>query len=329
VRPFESGLARTRRSFIHRLRDLALQPRLDEAYWSALEEILLGTDLSVSLVDRVTRALREREARFQLNGPGQVEDALREELRALLGTPDLALHEKGSPGVLLFVGVNGSGKTTTAAKLARRLSKQGREPLLVAADTFRAAAIEQLQIWARRVEVPVVSGTPGGDPAAVVFDAVQAARARGRDVVLADTAGRLHTKEHLMAELSKIARVAARAREGAPDEVLLVVDGTVGQNAIPQARLFSEAAGVTGIVVTKLDGTAKGGAIFTVTSELGVPVKFLGVGEGVDDLVAMDLDAFVDALFKDPPRPDRRAASPADDDRHDRPVALEPGDGSG
>jgi fused signal recognition particle receptor len=297
VRPFESGLAKTRRSFLARLKDLALQPRLDQAYWEEFEAILIATDMSVSLVDEVTARLRDREARFQLNGPAQVEDALREELVAILSGGERGLRTDGEPGVILLVGVNGSGKTTTAAKLARRLADAGKRPLLAATDTFRAAAIEQLETWARRVAVPVVSGTPGGDPGAVVFDAVQAARSRGCDVVIADTAGRLHTKTHLMSELQKVVRVSGRAREGAPDEVLLVLDGTTGQNAIPQARTFTEAAKVTGIVVTKLDGTAKGGAIFTVTRELGIPIKFLGVGERVEDLVPMDPQAFVDAMF--------------------------------
>jgi fused signal recognition particle receptor len=195
------------------------------------------------------------------------------------------------------VGVNGSGKTTTAAKLAKLLRSRGEKPLLAAADTFRAAAIDQLERWAERVDIPIVSGRPDGDPAAVVFDAITAATARGNSVVIADTAGRLHNKEHLMEELSKIVRVAGRAREGAPDEVLLVLDGTQGQNAIVQAREFTKAARVTGIVVTKLDGTAKGGAVFAIANDLGLPVLYLGVGEGPDDLVPMDARAFVDALL--------------------------------
>jgi fused signal recognition particle receptor len=298
VRPFEAGLAKTRRSFLSRLRDLALQPRLDESYWAEFEAILIGTDMSVSLVDEIVRRLRDREERFQLNGPQQVESALREELVSLLSTGDRALKLDGAPALVLLVGVNGSGKTTSAAKLARRLARSGRRPMLAAADTFRAAAIEQLETWAARVQVPVVSGKPGGDAAAVVFDAMQAARARGADVVLADTAGRLHTKDYLMAELSKVVRVAGRARDGAPDEVLLVLDGTTGQNAIPQARTFTEAARVTGLVVTKLDGTAKGGAVFTVARELRIPVKYLGVGEGMDDLVPMEPEGFVEAMFE-------------------------------
>ena len=298
VRPFEAGLAKTRRSFLSRLRDLALQPRLDESYWTEFEAILIATDMSVSLVDEIVLRLRDREDRFQLNGPQQVESALREELVALLSTGDRALKLDGAPALVLLVGVNGSGKTTSAAKLARRLARSGRRPMLAAADTFRAAAIEQLETWAARVQVPVVSGKPGGDAAAVVFDAMQAARARGADVVLADTAGRLHTKDYLMAELSKVVRVAGRARDGAPDEVLLVLDGTTGQNAIPQARTFTEAARVTGLVVTKLDGTAKGGAVFTVARELRIPVKYLGVGEGMDDLVPMEPEGFVEAMFE-------------------------------
>ena len=297
VRPFDTGLAKTRGSFLSRLRDLAVQPRLDETYWEAFEAILISTDMSVSLVDDITKRLRDREARFQLNGPQQVESALRQELLAVLSVADPALRLDGSPALVLLVGVNGSGKTTTAAKLARRVERSGKRPLLAAADTFRAAAIEQLEAWAARVGVPIVSGKPGGDPAAVVFDAMQSAVARGADVVLADTAGRLHTKEYLMAELAKVVRVAARAREGAPDEVLLVLDGTTGQNAIPQARTFTEAARVSGLVITKLDGTAKGGAVFTITRDLGVPVKYLGVGEGVDDLVPMEPARFVDAMF--------------------------------
>src|SRR5437867_6869634 len=224
-------------------------------------------------------------------------DAVRETLVGALAG-DTALRGDGAmPRVVLVVGVNGSGKTTTAAKLAKRLKDAGERPLLAAADTFRAAAIEQLERWAERVDVPIVSGKPDGDPAAIVFDAVNAAIARGNTTIIADTAGRLHTKGHLMDELGKIVRVAGRAREGAPDEVLLVLDGTAGQNAIQQARQFTKDASVTGLVVTKLDGTAKGGAVFAIVHELGLPVKLLGVGEKADDLVPMDPRAFVEALL--------------------------------
>jgi fused signal recognition particle receptor len=209
------------------------------------------------------------------------------------------------PRVILVVGVNGSGKTTTAAKLAKQMKDGGGTPLLAAADTFRAAAVEQLERWAERVDVPVVVGRPEGDPAAVVFDAITAARSRGNSAVIADTAGRLHTKGHLMDELAKIARVAGRARDGAPDEVLLVLDGTQGQNAIVQAREFTKAARVTGLVITKLDGTAKGGAVFAIAHDLGLPVRWLGVGEKADDLVPMDARAFVAAMLGgDGDRPD-------------------------
>jgi fused signal recognition particle receptor len=225
-------------------------------------------------------------------------DAVRDVLVAELSAKDSALRGSDRrPRVVLVVGVNGSGKTTTAAKLAKRLKDAGETPLLVAADTFRAAATLQLETWASRVGVPIVSGRPDGDPAAVIFDAINAATARGNSIVIADTAGRLHTKGHLMDELGKIVRVAGRAREGAPDEVLLVLDGTAGQNAIQQARQFTKDANVTGLVVTKLDGTAKGGAVFAIVHELGLPVKFLGVGEKADDLVPMDSRAFVDALL--------------------------------
>ncbi len=222
----------------------------------------------------------------------------RDALVAVLEPGDRALNvAAGRPRVILVVGVNGSGKTTTAAKLAKRLRDAGEKPLLAAADTFRAAAIEQLEEWARRVDVPIVSGTPDGDPAAVVFDAIQAGIARGNTTVIADTAGRLHTKGHLMDELGKIVKVAGRARTGAPDDVLLVLDGTAGQNAIVQARQFTATAQVTGIVITKLDGTAKGGAVFAIANDLRLPVRWLGVGERPDDLVPMDARAFVAGML--------------------------------
>ena len=296
----ETGLAKTRGGIVSRLFGAlrgAPEQKLTDEWMEILEESLLRADLSVSLVDPVMLQVRDIVREGRATTVPKVLDAVREALVAVLARPAPGGVAGGRPRVVLVVGVNGSGKTTTAAKLARLLRSGGERPLLAAADTFRAAAIEQLERWAQRVDVPIVSGRPEGDPAAVVFDAIEAARARGHTVVIADTAGRLHTKEHLMDELTKIVRVAGRAREGAPDEVLLVLDGTQGQNAIVQAREFTKAARVTGVVVTKLDGTAKGGAVFAIANDLGLPVRYLGVGEGPDDLVPMEPRAFVDALL--------------------------------
>lgn len=300
----ESGLARTRGGFLGRLFGRRPDEPVTEDWLDGLEEGLLRADLSVSLVDSVMLQVRDIVLDGKAKTVPKVLDALRDALVAVLTAPAASPAARGSsappaarPRVVLVVGVNGSGKTTTAAKLAKRLRDAGETPLLAAADTFRAAAIEQLETWARRIGVPVVSGKPDGDPAAVVFDAIGAATARGNTVVVADTAGRLHTKGQLMDELAKVVRVCGRAREGAPDEVLLVLDGTQGQNAIVQAREFTKTAAVTGLVVTKLDGTAKGGAVFAIVDELRLPVHWLGVGEKADDLIPLDPRAFVDALL--------------------------------
>ena len=291
------GLAKTRGGFLSRLFGRKAEEPITPEFLDELEEALLRADLSVSLVDPLMAQVRDLASTGELKTVPKALDAVREVLVAELTKQDASLRSGGKPRVILVVGVNGSGKTTTAAKLAKRLRDAGESPLLVAADTFRAAAIEQLETWASRLDIPIVSGRPDGDPAAVVFDAINAANARGNSTVIADTAGRLHTKGHLMDELGKIVRVTGRAREGAPDEVLLVLDGTVGQNAIQQARQFTKDAKVTGLVITKLDGTAKGGAVFAIVHELGLPVKYLGVGEKADDLVPMDARAFVDALL--------------------------------
>ncbi len=292
-----AGLAKTRGGLLAKIFG-SKDPKVTPEWLDALEEALIRADVAVTLVDPVMAQARDLVAHEGVDTVPKVLDAVRQALVAVLATRNLALNAGASvPRVILVVGVNGSGKTTTAAKLAKRLKDAGERPLLAAADTFRAAAIEQLQAWAARIDVPVIAGKPNGDPAAVVFDAIGAGIARGATTVIADTAGRLHTKGHLMDELGKIVRVAGRARDGAPDEVLLVLDGTAGQNAIQQARQFTATASVTGLVVTKLDGTAKGGAVFAIASELGLPVKLLGVGEKADDLVPMDPRAFVDALL--------------------------------
>ncbi len=295
---FQQALTKTRGGLLSRLFGRKAEEPLTPEFVDELEEGLLRADLSVSLVDPLMAQVRDLMAAGVLTTVPKAIDAVRDVLVAELAAKDSALASPvARPRVVLVVGVNGSGKTTTAAKLAKRLKDAGETPLLAAADTFRAAAIEQLEAWATRIGVPIVSGRPEGDPAAVVFDAVNAAIARGNSIVIADTAGRLHNKGHLMDELGKIVRVTGRAREGAPDEVLLVLDGTAGQNAIQQARQFLKDANVTGLVITKLDGTAKGGAVFAIVHELGLPVKFLGVGEKAEDLIPMDARAFVDALL--------------------------------
>jgi len=298
----KQGLERTRFGFLKRLFGTADPAhRVTDAWLDELEEALLRADLSVSLVDSAMVQVRDVVRDGHVDTVTGVLDAVRDALVAVLEPGDRRLRGDGErPRVVLVVGVNGSGKTTTAAKLAKRLRDAGETPLLAAADTFRAAAIEQLERWAERVGVPIVSGRPRGDPAAVVFDAIVAGISRGNSAVIADTAGRLHTKGQLMDELGKIVRVAGQARAGAPDEVLLVLDGTQGQNAIAQARQFTKDAQVTGLVITKLDGTAKGGAVFAIADELKLPVKLLGVGESADDLIPMEPRAFVDAML---PRP--------------------------
>jgi fused signal recognition particle receptor len=274
--------------------------RIDPATWDSLEEALIRADVGVQTTNALLAELRGRVEAKEIAGGDDLLTALGQGIRTLLDVPDSrALHFDGRPGftdVWLIVGVNGVGKTTTIGKLARQQSAAGRSVLLAAGDTFRAAAADQLGLWAERAGVDIVRGAEGGDPSAIVFDAVQRAHARGNDLVLADTAGRLHTKVNLVEELKKIRRVAGR-EPGNVTEVLLVLDATTGQNALVQARQFTEAVNVTGIVLTKLDGTAKGGIVIAVQRELGLPVKLVGLGEGPDDLVAFDPDAFVDALL--------------------------------
>jgi fused signal recognition particle receptor len=283
------SLAKSRRALTEQLAVAAFDAGDDEA-WERLEEALIRSDVGVPATAELVRRLEERGV------SGGLEDALVEEVEALFGDPPtLALGD--TPSVILVVGVNGTGKTTTIGKLARKLHEHGRSVLVGAADTFRAAAEEQLEIWAGRAGADFVGSPRGADPAAVAFDAVEAARARGHDVAIVDTAGRLHTQSNLMAELEKVRRVIAGRIDGAPHETLLVVDATTGQNGLQQARLFGEAADVTGVALTKLDGSARGGVAIAIAVELGLPVKLVGVGEGIDDLHPFDAHDYARALL--------------------------------
>jgi fused signal recognition particle receptor len=296
-----------RKGLWQRIKDVALMDvavlvkGVDEAAIETLEERLLAADFGVPATLHLTEAVEVEAKKGKLRTERELKDFLKDRLVALLeeGDADLALARAPEPPtVVLLVGVNGVGKTTTLARLAHRLTASGETVLLAAADTFRAGAIEQVREWGSRLDVPVVAGQPGGDPAAVVYDAVDAAVGRGASYVLADTAGRLHTQSDLMAELAKVARVAGRRLEGAPHETLLVLDATTGQNAISQARTFAAALPITGLVVCKLDGTARGGVVVAVRRELGVPVKFVGLGEGRDDLAPFDPAAFAEGLLR-------------------------------
>jgi fused signal recognition particle receptor len=289
------GLAKTRTAFEDGFARIFQGQELAPATEEDLEELLLEADLGVDTAQAFLERLRDRSRRGKLTD-GEARRVLAEQLREALAGAGAPLRLDARPAVLLMVGVNGSGKTTTCGKLAWRLGGQGRSVLLAAADTFRAAAIDQLERWGERIGAPVVTQAPGADPSAVAFDAIKAAQARGADVVIVDTAGRLHTKSNLMAELGKVKRVIARQCPGAPHEALLVLDATTGQNGIAQARLFHEALELTGLVLTKLDGTAKGGVVIRIHRELGLPIKLVATGEKPEDLASFDPDAFVAAL---------------------------------
>lgn len=274
--------------------------KIDEGVLEELETRLITADVGVETTQRILASLRKKVARNELADLDALIAALRESLMDIVRpvAQQLVIDSKCVPFAILVVGVNGAGKTTTIGKLARIIKAADMKVMLAAGDTFRAAAVEQLQIWGQRNDVPVVAQATGADPAAVAFDAMQSAQARRFDVLIADTAGRLHTQSNLMDELKKVKRVMARLDPGAPHEVLLVLDASQGQNALQQAKLFHEALGVTGIVLTKLDGTAKGGIVFAIASELKLPIRYLGVGESVEDFVGFDAAAFVDALLK-------------------------------
>ena len=300
VEKVRGAVARTTRDLGEKLQDVVEgKKEIDAELLEDLEAVMIGADIGVATTTEVLDAIREQVSRDVLRDPAQLRNVLRQELRKTLVVAEkpTAQAEEGSPFVILVVGVNGVGKTTTIGKLAHRFVSDGRKVMLAAADTFRAAAIDQLQIWADRVDIPIVTQSPGSDPSAVLFDTLRSAKARGADYVIVDTAGRLHTKNNLMAELEKMTRVARREIPGAPHEVLLVLDATTGQNGLIQAREFSKVANLTGLILTKLDGTAKGGIATAVVRELGIPIRFIGTGEQIDDLVEFSADDFVDSLF--------------------------------
>ena len=297
----KQSLSRTKEQFVGRFDDIvrrADEPAqrsrpVDVETIEALEEALISADVGVAAADRIVQAIRARR-----RGGESLRALVKAEILTILKSAEKPMVT-GHPQVVLIVGVNGTGKTTTVGKLARVVKDAGLTPLICAADTFRAAAVEQLQVWATRAGVDFIRAQGGADPAAVVFDAIAAGKARKRDVILIDTAGRLHTRINLMAELEKIARIAGREVEGAPHEVLLVLDATVGQNGLTQAREFMAAAGVTGIILTKLDGTAKGGIAVAIAHDLQLPIRYVGVGEAIDDLIPFSPEEYVDALFEE------------------------------
>jgi fused signal recognition particle receptor len=296
------SLARTKEQIVSRFEEIVQRADtadqrsrpVDVDTIEALEELLISADVGLPATERIVTAVRSRARRGE-----SLRDLVKQEIRKVFDTVETTVPDGHHPHVTLIVGVNGTGKTTTIGKLANLLKASGKEPLVCAADTFRAAAVEQLEIWATRANVDIIRAKDGADPAALVFDAIQSGKARGRDPILIDTAGRLHTRVNLMNELDKIRRVASRAAEGAPHEVLLVLDATVGQNGLQQAREFTSVAGVTGIVLTKLDGTAKGGVAVAIANDLKLPILYVGTGEGIDDLIPFSAQDYVDALFQE------------------------------
>ncbi len=296
----KEGLSKTREGFSSKMdRLFSGLKKVDEETYEELEEILISADIGVDVSMKIVDDLRNEVKENKIKDPQEIYELLKDKLVDVMGRDLEPLYEDpDNPTVILVVGVNGGGKTTTVGKLAKNLKDSGNKVILAAADTFRAAAIDQLAAWGSRVGVDVIKHQEGSDPAAVVYDAISAARSRNTDYLICDTAGRLHTKKNLMQELAKIRKVIDREIPGAPQEVLLVLDATTGQNAIKQAEVFLEATSVTGICLTKLDGTAKGGVVIATKEELGIPVKYIGVGEKVDDLQEFDPKKFVDALFE-------------------------------
>lgn len=297
----KNGLSKTRANFTNSMANLILGKKtLDKDVLDLIETQLLVADVGIDATQQFVQHLTQKLARNELSDSSAALHCLQSDMKALLRSCEqpFLIDEDKQPFVILVVGINGSGKTTTIGKLAKHLQAAGKKVMLAAGDTFRAAAIEQLQVWGERNQIPIVAQQPGADPAAVIYDALESARARGVDILIADTAGRLHTQANLMDELKKVRRVLTKLDSSAPHETLLVLDATIGQNALNQATQFHEAIGVTGIALTKLDGTAKGGIIFAIAKQLNIPIRFIGVGEGIDDLRLFEADDFVTALFE-------------------------------
>jgi fused signal recognition particle receptor len=301
VEKLKKGLSKTHQGFVEKMDRLFLGKKtIDQEVLDELEGLLFEADLGVKTSGQLIEGVRQGLKRGELQEPEKVKEYIKQEILRILKSGEKPLSidfSQTKPFVMMVVGVNGGGKTTTIGKIAHQYSSQGKKVLVGAADTFRAAAVEQLEVWANRVGADLIKQSKGSDPSAVAFDSIHAARARGTDLVFIDTAGRLHTKVNLMEELKKLKRIVGREYPGAPHEILLVLDATTGQNAISQAKLFNEAIGVTGIALTKLDGTAKGGIIVGITEELKIPIRYIGVGEGIDDLKEFDATEFVQALF--------------------------------
>ena len=294
---FKKGLQRSRETWFDKVKGIFERKTIDESVWMELEEILIAADVGVNTTEKLIAAVKQRVKDEKLGESEAVRDALKQEMTKILAIPNPPVDAVTLPRITLVVGVNGGGKTTSIAKLARETKEHGKSIIIVAADTFRAAAIDQLKTWGQRVGVEVIAHQPGADPGAVIYDALQAAKTRQIQEVIIDTAGRLHTKFNLMEELKKVKRVINKVDSTAPHEVLLVIDATTGQNGLMQAKYFTEAVGVNGIFLAKLDGTSKGGIVLAICDELKIPVKYIGVGEKVEDMAVFDSNAFVDALF--------------------------------
>jgi fused signal recognition particle receptor len=298
-RPMERGLEKTRKGFMARLNELLFRSSFDESLVDELESLMVTSDIGIRTTERLLGDLKSELSRREIKDAGAVKDRLRQKITEIVALDTRPIDWNQGPTVVMVIGVNGVGKTTTIGKLAARLSAEGKKVVLAAGDTFRAAAVEQLEIWGQRAKAEVVKGQEKQDPSAVVFDAIQRAKSAGADVCICDTAGRLHTKVNLMEELKKLRRVMQKAHEGAPHEVLLVLDATTGQNAITQAKQFKEAVEVNSLALTKLDGTAKGGVVVAICDDLAIPVRYVGIGEKIEDLRDFDPREFVDALFAD------------------------------